>query len=291
MSDRWLLSSGLCVPELRALVPAWFKLVFDFRISALSFFRLPSAPPSPCSDPLSVSKTTSRQIHPKSMKMNPWVLSLVLAAATACLPSPTSAALIASWNFNNYTGTDTPPALSADTGTGFLSFDAFTSVDSANVAGSSVNAVSGTSAGQGLLLKDQANNGQTLTLHLFGTGLSHFIVTYATERTGTGYTTQNWSYSTDNVNFTSFTSLTPPASYALQTVDFSSISAIDNQADIYLRIALSGATSSSGNNKFDNFQIQAVPEPTHLALGLFGIGVLAVSGTRAWLRRRHPLAH
>jgi hypothetical protein len=217
------------------------------------------------------------------MKTNAWILFFALATATNFLtPFAANGALIAYWHFNTYNGTST--TLSADAGSGSMSFGAF-SGDTATFTGTSINAVSGTVAGSDLALRDLAHNGQALTIHVSGTGLADFVVTYATQRSSLGFTAQDWAYSTDNISFTPFTTISPPSSYALRTVDFSAISSIENQTDVYFRMTLTGATDSGGNNRFDNFQITAVPEPTTIALGIFAAGLLAFSGARA-LRKK-----
>ena len=61
---------------------------------------------------------------------------------------------------------------------------------------------------------------------------------------------------------------------------------IDTADSVVMSEAYAWAAHHPERKFWYNLTITAVPEPTHLALGLFGLGLLAVSGTRAWLRAR-----
>jgi hypothetical protein len=235
---------------------------------------------------------TTPQIDPANMKNSARIRLFVLEILVAIFlaSSPSQAALIAYWNFNSYAGADTPQT--ADSGLGTLSFAGFTGTDSANQAGATVNSRNGDPAGEALALIGSDNNGDSIVIQVGGLGLSDFVITYATRRTSTGFTTHTWAYSTDGINYTDFGSVgfTADSVFELKTVDMSSISALDNQATVFFRDTLSGATSTSGNNRFDNIAVEAVPEPTTVALGIFAFGLLAISGGRAWLHSRRRQA-
>jgi hypothetical protein len=187
------------------------------------------------------------------------------------------AALIASWNFNQYNGTDT--ALVADQGAGRMEFGGFLG-DTVNYSGSTLNALEGVAAGQSLALRDMANNGRTLTIQVSGLGSSGFVLSYAGYRTSTGFTSHDWAYSTDGTSYTPFSIVTfsTPTVYEVKTLDFSGIRSLNNQAEVYFQVTLDGATSTSGNNRFDNLQITAVPEPAHWGLfAALALGAIAVT--------------
>jgi hypothetical protein len=59
---------------------------------------------------------------------------------------------------------------------------------------------------------------------------------------------------------------------------------LDGATDAYLRLTLAGASSGTGNNRFDNIQFNAtaVPEPTSMLLA----GSVALGGVFLRLRRK-----
>lgn len=99
-------------------------------------------------------------------------------------------------------------------------------------------------------------NGLSIVFKLSTIGYSDLILNYATRGTATGFSTHNWSYSTNGTTFTPFSTITgrTSTSYSNQTVDFSSITALNNATDVYIRLTVSGAstTTASGNNRLDN---------------------------------------
>jgi hypothetical protein len=129
------------------------------------------------------------------------------------------------------------------------------------------------------------------------TGYSGISLTYDQTSSNTGPGSFQLQYSIDGTNFTNFGSATTvianaganswnttamvPASTS--TVDFSSITALNNVTTVYFRIADAstvsangGTTASGGTDRVDNVIIAGtvVPEPTSLgliALGGFGL--------------------
>lgn len=125
-------------------------------------------------------------------------------------------------------------------------------------------------------------NGYSFVFKISMTGFENPELTYATRGTGTGFTTHEWGWSIDGVNFTSISTITGrnSTSYSLQTVDFSSADGLDNSSEVYFRVTFSGATGASGNNRLDNIQIHAeelpanppviTPPPGGLLMGAVG---------------------
>lgn len=103
-----------------------------------------------------------------------------------------------------------------------------------------------------------AYNGKSIVFKLSTTNYENLILNYDTRGTATGFTTHDWSYSTDGTTFTTFTTIggRNNTTFSAQSVDFSSITALDNQTTVYVKLIVSGA-SGTGNNRFDNIKFSA----------------------------------
>ncbi|MES2836991.1 MAG: choice-of-anchor D domain-containing protein [Bacteroidota bacterium] len=104
-----------------------------------------------------------------------------------------------------------------------------------------------------------AYNGKSIVFKLSTTNYENLILNYDTRGTATGFTTHDWAYSTDGTTFTTFTTISGRnvTTYSSQSVDFSSVTALDNQANVYVKLTVSGASSATGNNRFDNIKFSA----------------------------------
>lgn len=234
-------------------------------------------------------------------------LCIGVSAATSC------AATIAYWNNNSnglpngglfgYAPGDFPQA--ADVGTGTLNlamFETATEVDASgntkyvsieSFAGSTVNAQGGDPAGGSLSPEGGTsdgsggflNNGMKILYTIPTTGYEDIKISWAQRGTSSGFTSRALAYSTDGgsiftpVAFTGDTGVLS-STYGLVSIDLSAVSAIDNLPSVLFQVTLSGATSSNGNNRFDNmlFEGTAIPEPTTLALA--GLGMIAAGTVR-----------
>jgi len=110
-----------------------------------------------------------------------------------------------------------------------------------------------------LINSSNAQNGKAIVFKLPTTGYEDIVLTYDTRGTASGFTTQAWSYSTDGTTFTSATSITGTnsTSFSSQTIDLINITALDNKTAIYIKLTVSGATSTTGgNNRLDNINIK-----------------------------------
>ncbi len=87
------------------------------------------------------------------------------------------------------------------------------------------------------------------------TGYTDPVVKYATRRSGQGAGSQFIEYSTDGTTFVPFDTIAPvDDDPTLQTIDFSSVVAADNNPDFKIRIGFSAmGGGTGGNNRFDNF--------------------------------------
>jgi len=177
--------------------------------------------------------------------------------------------LVYYWNFNALTGTVTEVApdysLSSASaqitypGTGDGYVDAFD-------PGYVMNARNNDIEGSGLRARNPSNT-RSLIMDLPTTGYKKVVVQFASARSGSGATTQNYTYTIDGSTYTAvglavntFNASEDPAS-AIVTLDFSAISDVDDNANFKLKIDFAGATAAgaSGNNRFDNVTLEAVP--------------------------------
>ncbi len=177
--------------------------------------------------------------------------------ATVPIPSP----IFGYWNFN--TTTSESALLTPQIGTGSIT----------KVAGgtSAINVTGGTGQGfdvnnynaqngdvSGTHLRFDNPIGGALVFNLSTTGKTSIIVKYATFRSGSGAGNQIIEYTTDGTSYTAFTTVNPPTTTpALVTLDFSAITAANNNSNFKVRITFSaGSGGTAGNNRFDNFTVQ-----------------------------------
>lgn len=122
--------------------------------------------------------------------------------------------------------------------------------------------------GMALALANSSANGKSIVFKFSMSGYQNLMISFASRYSGnkdtttTGFTSHAWAYSTDGINYTSIPGInTAPGSpnFIVKSIDLSSVTAINNQSDVYVRLTVDGATSTSGNNRFDNIQINAEP--------------------------------
>ncbi len=134
------------------------------------------------------------------------------------------------------------------------------------------DASGGSIALQGGTVSDSvaANNGAYLEFRLPTTDWTGVQLTFFTQRTSTGFNSNQVSYSFDGVDFTAFGDpYTPAASWANQTINFGG--AIDNRPEVWVRIAFDGATSTTGNNRLDNIQFLTNPVSETSVVTTYGV--------------------
>ena len=160
---------------------------------------------------------------------------------------------IAIWNFNDSN-------LVVDHGSGML-VSSFSSVGFAT--GSTINARIGDTAGQALNLTNQTNNGESLTLSVSTAGFTNIIVSFATQRSATGFNNNQFQYSLDGTTFVNFNSpYNPPTTFGLVAFDLSSISGLNNNLSATFRIIFNGASATAGSNRIDNLADEGQPPST-----------------------------
>jgi hypothetical protein len=217
----------------------------------------------------------------RQIKSTLFVAVLLLAAGVRSA----SADEIAVWNFND-------SDLVVDHGSGTL----VTNFVAANVlfaAGTTNNARLGDIAGQALSLQGgtgTTNNGRNITVNVSTLGFTNIIVSFATQGTSTGFNLNQFQYSLDGITFTDFGApFVPATAFGTLPIVFtlSSIVGLNNNPNAAFRIVFNGATSSTGNNRIDNFVVEGtaapdttVPEPSTALLLISGISGLVLKRKR-----------
>jgi hypothetical protein len=216
-----------------------------------------------------------------------WLASLALVFCLS-FAAAVKADVIAVWNFNDSNlivdhgqGTRTTTANPANilflTGTDF----------------NASNAVIGDPAGLALAIQGGANlqnNGLILELHVSTVGYENVAVSWAWQRSDTGFNDDVIRESIDGTTFTGF-------SFAgIQTnfwggvnISYPASSPFSNNPFFAIRITLNGATSEAGNIRFDNIVVTGtptVPEPATMVLLSVGLFCVAAEVRRRRRARR-----
>ncbi len=211
------------------------------------------------------------------------------------LLQPAHAATVAYWNFNDLSIASSsspgsggaPTSIAANSGSGTLSLTTWNGTLN-DYAGSSLNTLNSDAADTSLsLIADSSGDGSSIVLSFSMTGLLDPTLSFATQGTSTGFDANQLAYSTNGTDFTNIGStFSPESSYSIETFDLSSVDTLDNTTTAYLQITFDGATGSTGNNRIDNLQITAIPEPTSLLLAALSLTLLLSHRQRDDRRRR-----
>ncbi|MEX1045088.1 MAG: DNA/RNA non-specific endonuclease [Chthoniobacterales bacterium] len=212
--------------------------------------------------------------------------------------------LLAGWDFQTTTtgGTaaasnNTPLVYQANFGSGSLHLDGangssawITSTNSitnqvSGFAGTTLNTAPGfstntTSPSALALLAGASNsaNNNSLVFKFGMAGKKDLAVSYATRGTSTGFTTHTWSYSTNATNWTEVSTQTGRTNSSFSAITLPVITNVDDAAEVYMRLVVTGATTSAGNNRLDNIQLVATdyiaPDTTPPVITLAGANPL-----------------
>jgi hypothetical protein len=195
------------------------------------------------------------QLHLKNRKV---LQMLLLLFAAQFMNGQT---LIHYWNFNNNASvaTITTPTQTLVTGASLTAIaGGISTIDFAGGTGQNfdvqnLNARNNDASGTHLRFNDPI--GGALQFALPTTGYENIIVKFATRRSGSGAGNQKWSYTVDGTTFVPFATIAPNnGNPALETLDFSAITAADNNPNFKLKVEFEvGAGGTVGNNRFDNF--------------------------------------
>ncbi|MFT3796038.1 CotH kinase family protein [Flavobacterium sp.] len=172
------------------------------------------------------------------------------------------------WHFNSLESPPDVTTIAADynhipgavpmmtyTGSGPRDIDAYNT-------GSAVNLHMDQTAGKGARVRNPSD-GRTIVFDLPTNGYKDIKFAYAVQRTNEGMLTNHLSYSTDGSNFTQAglaqSAFGITTDYSLVAVDFTAITAVNNNANFKIQIAFEGnTTADNGNNRLDNVTLKGV---------------------------------
>lgn len=176
--------------------------------------------------------------------------------------------LIYYWHFNNMDPDgDDVTAIEADYSLipGFMPFMTYTGSSNRDMdvydPGSMINAQMGETEGFAARVRNESD-GRTLLFNFNTEGVERMIFEYAIHRSGSGMLENIIDYSTDGgitftQDFLSQTDFTITESYELVSVDFTGVTAAENNTDFIIRISFQGNTQqTNGNNRYDNITLK-----------------------------------
>jgi len=231
--------------------------------------------------------------------------TLAIALSFLVVVGAHAQSLIAGWDFQTTTtgGTallaapDTPKVINANFGSGTLYLDGqFGSSDwisassgtqltafggtAVNTAGTGFSTV--TSGPSALALANSTANGNFAVFRFSMNGFTDLSISLAAQRTSTGFNEQVWEWSLDGLSYNpigTFVGGSDPGNIRdtfanTGVLSFSGITGLDNAPDAFVRVTFNGASAAAGNNRVDNIQFNAIPEPsTYAMLALAGAGL------------------
>ncbi len=216
-------------------------------------------------------------------KLNRFVQFFVLMLIMAT--SANSQTLMYYWNFNQSvpaTGVNwTAPILD----TIHSATLTYTMANAVSFGGSAYNGVTGEVNGGSFCPTGgtaNINNGTYIQLNIPTTGYNDISVSYASRRTSSGFTSQVVEYTTNGTDwvvketkdistYTNNWVLTQ-----VVTIDFTSIPAVNNNANFAVRVTFNGATTEAGNNRIENIKVLGSAPSTPYAVNF---GVTGSNGT------------
>ena len=201
------------------------------------------------------------------MKYKVFIAALILSSCTTdrdfdeieIIVPEYSTQLVHYWNFNDISSLDILITPTVTEGGALMTYegDRFDDVDDAT----ELNARENDEAGNGLRLRNPSGS---FTVDLPTSGFEDAIVTYAVKRSNSGPQQQTFFYTTDGSTFIQAglenVSYGVTETYILRQFDFTGIPEADNNPNFKIRIEFDiNADGESGNSRFDNFTLDAIP--------------------------------
>ncbi len=128
--------------------------------------------------------------------------------------------------------------------------------------------------GQALGLRTTpVDNGKWIEFPVDATSFHDMSLSFAVDTAGNGFNTVTLSYSINGGGFIDADTATITSGHGAEIITFTVPSAVDDQANVVLRLTFDGGTSNGNNLQtvVDNIQLIGVPEPTTVAGGLLGV--------------------
>ncbi len=178
--------------------------------------------------------------------------------------------LLAGWTFDATAASpNTPRAVAANLGVysansnlysdGTNGSSSWTQSSELNAFGGSVISDPRSTTAAGLTYSIISNSANSKALVFVTSTLSYTKIKIVLDvrGTSTGFSTGQWAYSTNGTTWTDFgtNTATTSTTFSQKSLDLTSITAVENQAIVYFRYTVSGATNTSGNNRIDNVMI------------------------------------
>ncbi len=194
--------------------------------------------------------------------------------------------LIAGWDFQTAPGTavvappNTPVLFNSNVGSGVLYLNGTNGASSwlqatelsgftgTNMNGGGATGLSTTTTSPACLAilggaATPTANGKSMVFKVNMSAYQNLIISYATQKTATGFSSQVWEYSTNGTTWVTIATVsTIPTSFAVQTL--TSVTGLNGISNAFVRLTVTGATNATGNNRLDNIQFNAtlIPVPT-----------------------------
>ncbi|MCP1167768.1 ExeM/NucH family extracellular endonuclease [Limimaricola litoreus] len=151
--------------------------------------------------------------------------------------------------------------------------------------GTGLNRPEGSFGGGSLSVTGSGNNGAFFDIHADLSDWSNIDISWANRGTSSGFDSRTVSVSTDGgLTFVEAYAATGglTSNWTLATADAGSL--LDGASDAVIRFSIDGATTSSGNNRFDNIQLTGTtlgtpPEPEPEPEGSETVLISAIQGT------------